>query len=242
MSGYTIGEIAQRSGFSSSALRYYERLGLVAPSTRTEAGYRVYDDGALARLAFIARAKQLGCSLEEILALVEIWDGERCGPVQRRFHDLVTDKVAGAERQIAELVAFVHQLRSAAVQLGAPPVDVPCGEECACMGEPDHAPVACTLEPEAQPGRLAEWQAVLERVRGRVETPDGGLRIQFDDDVSVQELAHLVQAEQACCAFFSFAITIDPRGVALEVRAPTDAREVMTSLFAAPSRTSESLG
>ena len=81
MRTYTIGEVAERSGFSASALRYYEGIGLVEPSTRTGGGCRVYDDGALARLAFISRAKQLGSSLEEITDLVEIWDGERCGPV-----------------------------------------------------------------------------------------------------------------------------------------------------------------
>jgi DNA-binding transcriptional MerR regulator len=73
-------------------LRYYEDLGLVAPSARTKAGYRVYDDQALTRLAFIARAKQLGCSLDEVTDLLRIWDGEQCGPVQRRFHELVTEK------------------------------------------------------------------------------------------------------------------------------------------------------
>jgi DNA-binding transcriptional MerR regulator len=93
---YTIGETARRSGFSASALRFYEDIGLVEPSGRTESGYRLYDDGALARLAFIARAKQLGCSLDEISDLADIWDGQRCGPVQRRFHDLLTAKIRDA--------------------------------------------------------------------------------------------------------------------------------------------------
>ncbi len=132
MRSYTIGETAERSGFSASALRYYEGIGLVAPSTRTASGYRLYDDDTLARLAFIARAKQLGCSLEEITDLVAIWDGERCGPVQRRFHELVTTKIADAERQIAELKALVAQLRDAARRLEGPATDGPCSAECAC--------------------------------------------------------------------------------------------------------------
>ena len=81
-------------------------------------GYRLYDDRALARLAFIARAKQLGCSLEEITDLATIWDGEQCRPVQRRFHDLVTDKIRTADTQIGELRVFADQLRRAADQLG----------------------------------------------------------------------------------------------------------------------------
>lgn len=129
---YTIGQVAERSGFSASALRYYEGIGLVEPSTRTDSGYRLYDDGSLSRLAFIARAKQLGCTLEEITDLVGIWDGEQCGPVQRRFHDLVTDKLADTERQIADLIALRDQLRHAAAQLVAPPSDGPCNAECVC--------------------------------------------------------------------------------------------------------------
>ena len=129
---YTIGEVAQRSGFRASALRYYEGIGLVEPATRTDAGYRLYDDRTLTRLRFITRAKQLGCSLDEIVDLVGIWDGERCGPVQRRFHELVTDKLAETQRRIAELSALRDQLREAAARLTGPAVDGPCDERCAC--------------------------------------------------------------------------------------------------------------
>jgi MerR family transcriptional regulator, copper efflux regulator len=134
-----------------SALRYYEGIGLVEPSTRTGAGYRLYNDNTLARLAFIARAKQLGCSLEEITDLAGIWDGERCGPVQKRFHDLVTTKLTAAERQIAELTALADQLRHAAAQLAGPAVDGPCDEGCACLALDNAlAPVALTAKEPAR--------------------------------------------------------------------------------------------
>ena len=133
MSTYTIGETAERSGFSASTLRYYEGIGLVEPAERTPSGYRLYDERTLARLAFIARAKQLGCSLEDIADLVGIWDGEACGPVQKRLHDLVTEKLAEAQRQIEELTAFRDQLGNAASNLAGPAPDGPCSETCACM-------------------------------------------------------------------------------------------------------------
>ena len=133
MSTYTIGETARRSGFTAPALRYYEEIGLVPPATRTAAGYRLYDDETLARLSFIARAKQLGCSLEEITDLASIWDRERCGPVQRRFHELLTAKIADTERHIAELTALAAQLREAAARLEGPATDGPCSAECACL-------------------------------------------------------------------------------------------------------------
>jgi DNA-binding transcriptional MerR regulator len=138
---YTIGEVAERSGFSASALRYYEGIGLVEPSARTGGGYRLYDDGALSRLAFISRAKHLGCSLEEITDLVEIWDGERCGPVQRRFHELITAKIAAAQRQLEELTQLKVQLEDAASLLAGPATDGPCGPGCACLQLADGGPV-----------------------------------------------------------------------------------------------------
>ncbi len=246
MSTYTIGEVAERSGFTASALRYYEGIGLVAPATRTEAGYRIYDDQTLGRLAFITRAKQLGCSLEEITDLVGIWDGERCGPVQLRFHELVTDKLAEAQRQLVELTAFTAQLQTAAAQLSRDPIDGPCGDDCACLSDQPAAParvalsaklddpaIACTLEAIAMPDRLAEWQALLDRARARMTTASGALRVELDDRADVADLARLVAAEQQCCAFFSFAITVDGRGIALEVSAPDGAADVVTSLFGA---------
>ena len=46
---------------------------------------------------------------------------------------------------------------------------------------------------------------------------------------------HLVVAEQDCCQFVRFAITVDTRGVALEVRASNDAQSIVESMFGAPS-------
>jgi len=239
VSTYSIGQVADRSGFTASALRYYEDIGLVAPAARTDAGYRVYDDETLARLAFIARAKRLGCSLGEITDLAAIWDRERCEPVQRRFHDLVTTKIADAQAQVAELTELVAQLRSTAVQLAGPAIDGPCDDSCACVaasmvGKPD-APIACTLDASSMPGRLADWSAVLAHVRSRSATPDGALRVELDDALQLDELTAVVAAEQQCCAFFAFAITIDHRGVGLEVRAPEGAAAIVASLFGAPA-------
>jgi DNA-binding transcriptional MerR regulator len=244
VSTYTIGEVAERSGFSASALRYYEGIGLVPPSTRTGAGYRLYDDRSLARLGFIARAKQLGCSLEEITDLVAIWDGERCGPVQQRFHQLVTDKISDARRQIDELAALTEQLQAAAAQLAGPAVDGPCGPGCACLGDSEGAsavvpialtrkpevPIACTLGPGELDGRLAEWRVVLAEAADRSPI-DGGLRISFRRSIDIGALARLVAAEQECCAFFSFAVIVAPDGVALDVHAAEEAAALVEELF-----------
>ncbi len=61
---YRIAGVAERAGFSSPTLRYYEQIGLLPVPERTPAGYRLYDERAIERLTFIARAEQLGCTLE----------------------------------------------------------------------------------------------------------------------------------------------------------------------------------
>jgi MerR family redox-sensitive transcriptional activator SoxR len=68
----TIGEFARRSGVSQSALRFYERLGLIR-ATRTGGNQRRYRRSELRRVAFIRVSAQLGIPLEEInAALAEL--------------------------------------------------------------------------------------------------------------------------------------------------------------------------
>ena len=95
-------------------------------------------------------------------------------------------------------------------------------------------PVACTLGADDVPARIAEWREVLADVTAREEIL-GGLRLVLSDESSVSRIAALAVAEQECCAFFSFALTVDGRGVALEVTAPTDGEEVIAELFGEPS-------
>lgn len=66
----TIGEVARRSGFAASAIRYYESQGLIAAS-RTSGGQRAFERGVLRRLAFIRAASNVGLTLDEIRAELE---------------------------------------------------------------------------------------------------------------------------------------------------------------------------
>lgn len=70
----TIGETARRAAVNLRTLRYYERIGVLAPSTRSAAGYRLYHAGDLARLIFIRRAHRLGLSLAAIGAILAVRD------------------------------------------------------------------------------------------------------------------------------------------------------------------------
>ena len=63
----TVSDVARRSGFASSALRFYEREGLVQ-ATRTSGNQRRYQRSVLRRLAFIRAARNVGLSLDEVAA------------------------------------------------------------------------------------------------------------------------------------------------------------------------------
>ncbi len=92
--GLKIKQVADASGFSTATLRYYEEIGLLPEATRSAAGYRMYDQRTIDRLGFIARAKQLGCTLDEITGLTTAWDGGQCGPVQDQLRKLVASKIS----------------------------------------------------------------------------------------------------------------------------------------------------
>jgi MerR family copper efflux transcriptional regulator len=249
---YRIKDVAERSGFTAATLRYYEGIGLLPESTRTPAGYRVYDDRTLHRLAFIARAKQLGCSLDEIADLTLAWDGGQCGAVQDRLRAVVADKLAGAQRQIVELMTLSSELQRAASTLELHRPDGPCDERCGCVTVPTvdartqaitlvnkatttgPPPISCTLSAASMHGRLDDWQALLRHVIGREHLGDG-VRLTFGPATPLADLVELTAAEHACCQFFRFAITVDTRGVALEVRSPLEALDVVNSLFGMPA-------
>ena len=63
----TVGEVAHRSGFAASALRFYERQGLLH-ATRTSGGQRRYERNVLRRLGFIRAARNVGLTLDEVAA------------------------------------------------------------------------------------------------------------------------------------------------------------------------------
>jgi DNA-binding transcriptional MerR regulator len=260
---YRIAEVAERSGFSASTLRYYEQAGVLDAPERTPAGYRLYSDRDLERLRLIARAKDLGCTLEETTELVRAWDSDECGPVKHRLRALVHGKVAEVEVHLAEQAAFATQLRATADALAGRPLDGPCDDTCGCtttsagdvgggcgtgcgaggdavvLGRPagtgasSDVPIACSLSGTDMATRIDDWQHVLSTVTARPSVP-GGLRLELAGRSGLAELARLVEAEQTCCPFFSFAITIDQRGLALEVTAPTDGQDLLATIFGDP--------
>ena len=93
-------------------------------------------------------------------------------------------------------------------------------------------PIACSLDQAARAQRATDWHAVAARVVSRDDI-DGGVRLGLAGDAPLGAIAELAAAEQACCPFFAFSLTLDGRGAALEVRAPAEGLPMVQALFGA---------
>ncbi|HUP18133.1 MAG TPA: MerR family transcriptional regulator [Acidimicrobiia bacterium] len=71
---YQIGEVAEKVGLSLRTIRYYEEVGLVIPSGRSDGGFRLYTDPDIERLRLIKALKPIGMSLEAMAELLEVRD------------------------------------------------------------------------------------------------------------------------------------------------------------------------
>ena len=133
MATLTIGEVARRAGVRTSALRYYEEVGVLPPAERVS-GQRRYDEAVLTRLAVIRLAQELGFSVAEIRALVESFD-DVAVPSQR-WRELARRKLTEVDALITH-AEHMKQLLEESLDCGCLTLD------------------ACTLVLERQHGAAA---------------------------------------------------------------------------------------
>ncbi|HWQ13238.1 MAG TPA: MerR family transcriptional regulator [Roseiflexaceae bacterium] len=117
MEELTIGEVARRAGLRTSALRFYERSGLL-PLPARRGGQRRYDAHVLPRVAAIQAAQAAGFTLAEIRTLLDGFPPEV--PPGERWRALAARKIA----ELDELIASAEQMKR---RLAA-------GADCACAG------------------------------------------------------------------------------------------------------------
>ncbi|PVE25695.1 Cu(I)-responsive transcriptional regulator [Microvirga sp. KLBC 81] len=111
-----IGQAASSSGVSAKMIRYYESIGLIPKTVRTESGYRVYSDHDVHTLRFIRRARDLGFSVEQIADLVSLWqDRERAS---KDVKAIALGHVHVLERKIRELQEMALTLKHLADHCG----------------------------------------------------------------------------------------------------------------------------
>ncbi|OPF83737.1 MerR family transcriptional regulator [Streptomyces antioxidans] len=252
-----ISQLAERSGVPATTLRFYDGAGLL-PAARTPAGYRLYGQDAIERLAFIGAAKHLGLPLEEIRELLAVWEDGACREVKAALRPRIAARLTEAGTRAAGLAAFTASLRTALAHLDTLPDRVrPCDPECGFRPPPAPAapatprpaarpapsrqtadthgakawraaPVACSLTGEEARERTAGWR---EAVGGavRTELPEG-LRLTLPAERTAR-VAELAAAEQRCCPFFGFRLHLDGPHLHMEIRAPAEGASLLTDLF-----------
>jgi len=105
-----IGELARATGTKVETVRFYEKSGLLAPPGRTAANYRAYGPDHLARLSFVRRARDLGFSLDQVRALLDLSD-DRARPCCA-VDEIASAQLAAVDRKIADLTALRRELAS----------------------------------------------------------------------------------------------------------------------------------
>jgi MerR family copper efflux transcriptional regulator len=130
-----IGLASKTTGVTAKMIRYYENVGLIRPTDRTQSNYRTFSDSDVNELKFIKRARTLGFSVEEIKRLLELWRDH--GRPSREVKAIAQQHVADLDVRIAEMQAMADTLRQLAN---------------ACAGdERPHCPILNGLGSAAEP-------------------------------------------------------------------------------------------
>jgi len=109
---YSIKTIAEKTGKTSRALRYYEQLGILTPDMRTEAGYRMYSDKAVFQIEWIDKLNRLGFSLPEIKSFIASFETiESASDLMLQMGSLYQEKLLEVQQQIAQLQQLSAELQ-----------------------------------------------------------------------------------------------------------------------------------
>lgn len=104
-----ISAAAERSGVSAKMIRYYESIGLIRSADRRDNNYRDYGDSEVAMLQFVRRTRDLGFSLEEVRALLALWQDRKRS--SREVRRLAAKHLSDLETKLAEMRAVARALK-----------------------------------------------------------------------------------------------------------------------------------
>lgn len=120
-----VQQLAERTGVSGHAVRYYARLGLLNPARDPDNDYRRFDEAAVQRLRFVRKAQSLGFALAEIKEILNMTHhGDSPCPVVR---EIVERRIAENAARIRELLALQARLQRAAKRWKRMPNRLPDG-------------------------------------------------------------------------------------------------------------------
>ncbi|MBO0654161.1 MerR family transcriptional regulator [Streptomyces triculaminicus] len=112
---YSVGQVSGFAGVTVRTLHHYDKAGLLSPSDRSPAGYRLYSDADLARLQQILFYRELGFPLDEIAAIMADPDADALGHLRRR-HRLLKEQITRLNR-LVEVAEQAMEVSGTGVEL-----------------------------------------------------------------------------------------------------------------------------
>ncbi len=118
---YSRGQLAKLTSVNAETIRYYEKSSLLDEPARSIKGYRIYSETDVSRLTFIRRSRELGFSINEIKALLNLQNTgeESCGYVQQASQSHLTDiqnKITDLKKMEKTLISLIKQCKSNTTQ------------------------------------------------------------------------------------------------------------------------------
>ena len=165
-----IGSVAQETGLSAKAIRYYEKVHVLPrPVRRTSDhgnGYRVYDAASIRRMKFVAHARKMQFSIPELRRLSRVVAGGCCGVIAPKLKTLLTEKVQAIEVQMAELTSLKQSLQGI-----LDPAPTSQSSKASVMQAEDCSPSACA---ETVLGNVGEGGVVQPAAIQSTQHASGG--------------------------------------------------------------------
>jgi len=122
----TVIQLANQSGATPNAVRYYTRMGLLQPERNPSNGYKIYQFDDINWLRFIQRAKQLGFTLNEIKAIMT--DADQGQSPCPRVREILQHRIVENKRHMEELLVLQDHMERALLDWQDKPDGVPDGD------------------------------------------------------------------------------------------------------------------
>jgi arsenate reductase len=176
-----IAELARRAGVATSAVRFYEEMGVLPTAPRLANGYREYEDADLARLGLVVALRRLGLAPVDAGRLATLCV-ER-GEIDRDLIPMIASQRTAIERQRADLDRLDSELtdleltiaaagRASVDRRGTPPAAEPIRVLFVCSGNSARSQMAEALLCEFGGSDFETWSAGTEPTLVRSETVD----------------------------------------------------------------------
>lgn len=143
-----IGELAEATGATVQAIRYYERQGLIRPAARKASGYRAFGSDSIEAVRFIRHAQSIGFKLAEIGELLQL--RRQVASPASRGKDTVREAVEAKRQDVSRRIEHLQAVQATLDEL----LGV-CDQMCSGTDRPEECPIFEAIDHAVPPGSIA---------------------------------------------------------------------------------------